>query len=91
LVLDIWKRTLGTQQIGLRDNFFDIGGHSLLVIQVLKELREKSARPIQMTDLFRHTTVESLARFLQGEDSAGAAAQRGRSRADARRAAMGRK
>jgi natural product biosynthesis luciferase-like monooxygenase protein len=91
LVLDIWKRTLGTSQIGLRDNFFDIGGHSLLVIQVLKELREKSARPIQMTDLFRHTTVESLARFLQGEDSAGAAAQRGRSRADARRAAMGRK
>lgn len=89
LVLDIWQRALGSTQIGLRDNFFDIGGHSLLVIQVLKELREKVPKPIQMTDLFRHTTVESLARFIEGDASQdGAAAQRGKSRAEARRAAM---
>ncbi|MGC4029172.1 MAG: LLM class flavin-dependent oxidoreductase [Steroidobacteraceae bacterium] len=88
LVLDIWQRALGVTQIGLRDNFFDIGGHSLLVIQVLKELREKVSRPIQMTDLFRHTTIESLARFIEGDAPQGEAAQRGRSRAEARRAAM---
>jgi natural product biosynthesis luciferase-like monooxygenase protein len=87
LVMDIWQRALGLNQIGVRDNFFDIGGHSLLVIQVLKELRDKVARPIQMTDLFRHTTIESLARFIEGDAGADSAAVRGRSRAEARRAA----
>jgi AMP-binding enzyme/Phosphopantetheine attachment site/AMP-binding enzyme C-terminal domain len=85
LVLGIWKRALGVESIGLRDNFFDIGGHSLLVIQVLKELREKVARPIQMTDLFRHTTVEALARFLGDESRQEPATGRGRDRANARR------
>jgi natural product biosynthesis luciferase-like monooxygenase protein len=89
LVMGIWQRALGVSQIGLRDNFFDIGGHSLLVIQVLKELREKSSRLVQMTDLFRHTTIESLARFLEGDAQADGAAKRGRSRADARRSALG--
>jgi natural product biosynthesis luciferase-like monooxygenase protein len=91
MVMEIWQRALGTTQIGLRDNFFDIGGHSLLVIQVLKELRAKVEKPIQMTDLFRHTTIESLARFIEGDVQPAAAAQRGRSRAEARRAAMGRR
>ena len=90
LVMNIWQRALGLSEIGLRDNFFDIGGHSLLVIQVLKELREKVSRPIQMTDLFRHTTIEALARFIDGEVPSGAAAQRGRSRAEMRRSAMAR-
>ena len=87
-VTDIWQRVLGLQQIGLRDNFFDIGGHSLLIIQVLKELREKFTRPIQMTDLFRHTTIETLSKFLEGEGGGNEGAQRGKSRAEARRAAM---
>jgi acyl carrier protein len=85
LVLEAWRRALGVEAIGLQDNFFDIGGHSLLVIQVLKELREKVARPIQMTDLFRHTTVESLARFLGDESRTEPATERGRDRANARR------
>jgi natural product biosynthesis luciferase-like monooxygenase protein len=89
LVRSIWQRALGVDKIGLRDNFFDIGGHSLLVLQVLKELREQTGKTIQIVDLFRHTTIESLARFLDGDSGVpGVAAQRGRSRADARRVAM---
>lgn len=91
LVSDIWQRALGIEHVGTRENFFDIGGHSLLVVQVLKELRERLARPIQMTDLFRYTTIEALATFLGGEDAAPRGSERGRSRADARRAAMQRR
>ena len=91
LVLDIWKRVLGAAEIGLRDNFFDIGGHSLLVIQVLRELRDRISRPVQLTDLFRHTTVESLARFLAEDQAGNGSAARGRSRAEARRTAMNRR
>jgi natural product biosynthesis luciferase-like monooxygenase protein len=88
----IWQRLLGIDKVGVRDNFFDIGGHSLLVVQVLKELRELVDRPLQMTDLFRYTTVEALARFLGGDDDDGpSAVGRGQSRAEARRAALNRR
>jgi natural product biosynthesis luciferase-like monooxygenase protein len=90
MITEIWQRALGLTKIGTRDNFFDIGGHSLLVVQVLKELREKVTKPVQMTDLFRHTTIEALAKFLSSEETQAAGSNRGKARAEARRAAMGR-
>jgi acyl carrier protein len=95
LVIKIWQRILGHSDFGMRDNFFDIGGHSLLVVQVLKELRETTGKTIQMTDLFKYTTVEALVRFLSGPSGpagpTGAATDRGTARADARRAALERR
>ena len=92
LVITIWQRVLGHGDFGTRDNFFDIGGHSLLVVQVLKELRDTTGKTIQMTDLFKYTTVEALARFLAGPSGpTAAAADRGTARADARRAALERR
>jgi non-ribosomal peptide synthetase component F len=90
-ISEIWQRALGVSKVGTRDNFFDIGGHSLLVVQVLKDMREKFPKPIQMTDLFRHTTIEALAKFVSGEVEQSAAAKAGKARAEARRAAMGRR
>ncbi len=60
-----------------------IGGHSLLVVQVLKDLLEKVAKPMQMTDLFRHTILEAPARFVSGDDEAPQSPDRGMSPADA--------
>lgn len=95
LIADIWKRALGVPEVGRKDNFFDIGGHSLLVIQVLKDLRdsEKVSRQVQMTDLFRHTTVETLAKFVAsgGDDSVEAVSEVASSRVAARKAAMSRR
>ncbi len=90
-ISEIWQRALGVSKVGTRDNFFDIGGHSLLVVQVLKEMREKFPKPIQMTDLFRHTTIEALAKFVSGDAEPAAGPNRGKARAEARRAAMGRR
>jgi natural product biosynthesis luciferase-like monooxygenase protein len=90
-ITEIWQRALGLPGIDVRANFFDIGGHSLLIIQVLKELREKFQRPLQMTDLFRFTTVESLARFLNEGAEDKPAIDRSRDRAAARRAAIQRR
>lgn len=91
VISEIWQRALAVAKVGTRDNFFDIGGHSLLVVQVLKEMREQFPKPIQMTDLFRHTTIEALARFVAGEAEPAAGPNRGKARAEARRAAMGRR
>ena len=69
LVAEIWQRALDIPSCGTRDNFFDLGGHSLLIVQVLSELRQKVSKPIQMTDLFKYTTIESLARFIGGSEA----------------------
>ena len=92
MIADIWKRVLGIAQVGTRENFFDIGGHSLLVVQVLKELRERVSKPVQMTDLFKYTTIEALAGFIGGDDKGGDdPLNRSKGRAEARRAAMNRR
>jgi acyl-coenzyme A synthetase/AMP-(fatty) acid ligase/acyl carrier protein len=65
VVADIWKTVLRVERVGLHDNFFDIGGHSLLVLQVHARLRKRLGREIEITDLFRYTTVHTLAQYLE--------------------------
>ncbi|WP_394823181.1 amino acid adenylation domain-containing protein [Pendulispora albinea] len=60
----IWGELLGLEKVGMNDNFFDLGGHSLLVVQVRARLRELYGRDLRTTDLFQHPTVRTLARFL---------------------------
>lgn len=91
VVAQLWAQALGLPEVGTRDNFFDIGGHSLLVVQLLRELRERFDKPLQMTDLFRYTTVESLARFLAAEAPAESTADRSRARAQSRAAMLARR
>jgi amino acid adenylation domain-containing protein len=64
----IWSRVLDLDQVGLYDNFFDLGGNSLLIIKVRDELREALQRNVAVVDLFRHPTVHELARYFQSED-----------------------
>jgi hypothetical protein len=59
-----WSAALRRDRIDMRDNFFSIGGHSLLVIHVLKQLSTQLGRTIAMEDMFRHPTVREFATFL---------------------------
>ena len=43
VITEIWQNVLGVQRIGIHDNFFDLGGHSLLMLQVHHKLRERFA------------------------------------------------
>lgn len=63
----VWEEVLGLHAIGLQDNFFDLGGHSLLLPKVLARVRELTSREISMVDLFRYPTVQSLAAYVAGE------------------------
>lgn len=63
-IAELWKQALGTQRIGLDDNFFDLGGDSLLIVAVHSQLQKLLQREIQVTDLFEYVTVRSLARHL---------------------------
>jgi amino acid adenylation domain-containing protein len=60
----IWSEILGIDRPGVRDNFFDLGGHSLLLIRVHARLRRELDADIAVIDLFRYPTIESMASWL---------------------------
>jgi len=86
-----WRRVLGREQVGARDNFFDIGGHSLLMLRLQLILREALDQRIALTDLYRFPTVQSLAEWLESGGEGDAALSRSAERAEQRRASRPRR
>ncbi|HLK03184.1 MAG TPA: non-ribosomal peptide synthetase [Candidatus Acidoferrum sp.] len=64
LVGEIWKKVLRIERAGLDENFFDLGGDSLLLVAVHSQLQKQLGREIAVTDLFDQTTIRSLAKHL---------------------------
>ncbi len=62
---NIWQAALAVPRVGLDDNFFDLGGHSLLIARVHFILREKFKREIAIVDFFTYPTVRALAQRLE--------------------------
>lgn len=62
----LWCEVLGVDRVGIHDNFFDLGGHSLLMAKLRTELAARTGRDVSMVELFQHPTVASLADFLRG-------------------------
>jgi amino acid adenylation domain-containing protein len=60
-----WQAALGIDQVGVYDNFFDLGGHSLRMIQIHQKLRAELSVDIELLNLFQFPTIDSLVRFLQ--------------------------
>jgi amino acid adenylation domain-containing protein len=67
----IWADALGVPSVGIEDRFFDIGGHSLLMVEVHDQLRDKTGHQVPLLDLFQYPTVRSLARHLHHADTGG--------------------
>jgi acyl carrier protein len=87
----VWAEVLGLPEVGVEDNFFDLGGHSLLLVQVLSRLRKAFDAELAMVDLFRHPTVSGLAAHVARQREAGDGLEDRYSRADQRRQASGRR
>jgi acyl carrier protein len=68
-VTAIWQDVLQLDKIGMNDNFFDLGGHSLRMARVHSRLREKLHKDLSMVELFKYPTVESLVRYLSREEN----------------------
>ncbi|HWF88172.1 MAG TPA: amino acid adenylation domain-containing protein [Pyrinomonadaceae bacterium] len=60
----IWQSVLGVEKVGMHDNFFDLGGHSILLIEASSKLRVALERELSVVDMFRHPTVSAMAEFL---------------------------
>jgi len=72
-ILEVWSRVVSGLEIGVTDNFFDIGGDSVLATQLVRELNAGMAFGLEMHELFEHLTIESLAMLYQQLQAAVAA------------------
>ena len=70
ILVRVWENVLGIPNIGVEDNFFDLGGHSVLAVRLLSEAEKVVGRKIPLASLFRGSTVASLAKLLrEGSES----------------------
>jgi len=66
----IWQAVLSVEKVGIHDNFFDLGGHSLLLVRVYSQLQIVFLhKNLSMMDLFIYPTISSLARYLNQSES----------------------
>ena len=83
VIAAVWQEALAVETVGIHDNFFDLGGHSLLLARVHARLKEVLGRELSLVDLFKNPTVSALAAALSAapvrprtEARSGAAAAR---------------
>jgi amino acid adenylation domain-containing protein len=88
----LWRRILSVVRVGRHDNFFDLGGHSLLLAELRTALAAELGREVSMVELFQNPTVASLAEHLgRSVDSPGVNQRRARERAENRRQSLSRR
>jgi amino acid adenylation domain-containing protein len=66
----IWRAVLGVSAVGRNENFFDLGGHSLLLAKLLRHVEMEFGRQLAMAACFHAPTVEGMARLLDADTSA---------------------
>lgn len=63
----IWCEVLGAKQVGVQDNFFDVGGHSMRLVRVASLIKQRLGLNVAMVTLLSYPTIESLAAHLAEE------------------------
>ncbi|MER8996068.1 amino acid adenylation domain-containing protein [Mesorhizobium sp. M0678] len=61
---EIWKDVLKLDSVGVEDNFFDVGGHSLAIVQVQARIHDRLGIDCKILELFEHPTIRTLAAHL---------------------------
>jgi acyl carrier protein len=63
-IASVWQEVLKVSKVGIHDNFFDLGGHSMSLVQIHGKLRAKLKRELSVVEMFRYPTVNALAKHL---------------------------
>ena len=64
IIATVWQQVLHLEKVGVEDNFFALGGHSLLMTEAQNKLREVVDREVSMMEMFKYPTISSLAKYL---------------------------
>ncbi len=82
-IAEVWATLLGIDRVGVNDNFFDLGGNSLLSIQAVAEL-EGHGLYLPIVKVYQHPTARACAAFLEGDTHGASPAEMAKARAQAR-------
>jgi amino acid adenylation domain-containing protein len=66
-LVGIWQRLLGVERVGIGDDFFSLGGHSLIALQVIAEAERALDRSVPLSLVFEYPTIEDLAAAIERE------------------------
>jgi acyl carrier protein len=80
-VAALWREVLKIERVSLHTNFFDLGGHSLLLVKLQSGLQREFGRELPLVELFQHTTVASQAERFAMPQMADAGLKRAQARA----------
>ncbi|HKP11738.1 MAG TPA: amino acid adenylation domain-containing protein, partial [Blastocatellia bacterium] len=89
-ITQIWSKVLGIKKLGINDNFFDLGGSSLTLIELSYELKDALGLELSVIELFEHTSISDLAGHLSRKENPDSAMQQIQARASKQREAMSR-
>ncbi|MDB9371273.1 HAD-IIIC family phosphatase [Nodularia spumigena CS-586/05] len=69
-IANIWKEVLHLDHIGINDNFFNLGGRSIHLVQVNSRIREVFNKDISLIEMFQYTTIKTLAQYINPDKRA---------------------
>jgi hypothetical protein len=64
VIAEVWQKILKIEKVSSNDNFFDLGGNSLLLVQVREQLQTIFAQEISMIEMFQQPTITALAEYF---------------------------
>ena len=67
-LVQIWEEILQVHPVGVQDNFFEIGGHSLLAVRLMAHVQDKFGKNLPLSILFQGATIEGLASILRQQE-----------------------
>lgn len=67
-IAQVWRKVLGLSEVGIHDNFFDLGGHSLLLVQAQRQLQEALGCEIPLVQFLEKPTIHGITQFLLAEE-----------------------
>lgn len=88
---EVWAQVLSLDQVGLYDNFFDLGGTSILAVNLITVMKQKLSLEVSIVKLFQYTNISLLAKYLSQSQNDQPAYDKIQNRAQRRRAALSRK
>lgn len=67
-IAELWEKYLGIKNIGITDNFFALGGHSIVAVQIMVAIEKITGQRIPIAILFEYPTIQQLARWIDSAD-----------------------
>ncbi|MEG3938617.1 amino acid adenylation domain-containing protein [Microcoleus sp. S36b_A3] len=86
----IWSKLLKLDRVGIHDNFFEIGGNSLMTLQIAVQVRALLEKDLPVVKLFQHPTIAQLANYLNQGEGTNQSSNKFQDRADRQKAAFNR-